>query len=119
MHSFLFKFTIVLNSVLSWKLLVSEFLLGISETLLNASKHVGEEMSREVHGPVTEKGVWRKGSNQELEEFCKTPDLVMDIKRRRLKFLEHMNRVDQAMVTTNIFENKPERKRKLGRPNLR
>jgi hypothetical protein len=35
MHSFLFKFTFVLNSVLLfWKLLVVEFLLGISATLL-------------------------------------------------------------------------------------
>jgi hypothetical protein len=35
MHSFLFKFTFVLNSTLPfWKLLISEFLLGVSETLL-------------------------------------------------------------------------------------
>jgi hypothetical protein len=35
MHSFLFMFTLVLNSVrLFWKLLVFEFLLGISETSL-------------------------------------------------------------------------------------
>jgi hypothetical protein len=34
MHSFLQKYTVVLNSALPfWKLLVSEFLLGISETL--------------------------------------------------------------------------------------
>jgi hypothetical protein len=35
MHCFLFKFTLVLNSVLLfWKLVVFEFLLGTSETLL-------------------------------------------------------------------------------------
>jgi hypothetical protein len=34
MHSFLLKSTVVLNSALPfWKLLVSEFMLGISETL--------------------------------------------------------------------------------------
>jgi hypothetical protein len=34
MHSFLFRFTLVLNSVLQfWKLLVFEFLLGVSQTL--------------------------------------------------------------------------------------
>jgi hypothetical protein len=31
---FLVRFTLALNSVLFWKLLVSEFLLGISDTLL-------------------------------------------------------------------------------------
>jgi hypothetical protein len=35
MHCFLFKFTLVLNSVLLfWQLLIFEFLLGTSETLL-------------------------------------------------------------------------------------
>jgi hypothetical protein len=34
MHSYLFKCTLVLNSVLFWKLFVFEFLLGISETFL-------------------------------------------------------------------------------------
>jgi hypothetical protein len=35
MHSFLFKFALVLNSVLLfWKLLVFEILLGIAEILL-------------------------------------------------------------------------------------
>jgi hypothetical protein len=36
MHFFLFKFTLVLYSVLFWKLLVFEFLLGVSETLLSS-----------------------------------------------------------------------------------
>jgi hypothetical protein len=42
MHSFLFKFTLVLSSVLLfWKLLVFEFLLCISETLhCSVSAHV-------------------------------------------------------------------------------
>jgi hypothetical protein len=34
MHCFLLKFTLALNSVLFWKLLVFEFLLGTSETAL-------------------------------------------------------------------------------------
>jgi hypothetical protein len=34
MGSFLLKFTLVLNSVLFWKLLVFEFLLGISDFCL-------------------------------------------------------------------------------------
>jgi hypothetical protein len=34
MHSFSFKFTLALNSVLFWTLLVFEFLLGISENFL-------------------------------------------------------------------------------------
>jgi hypothetical protein len=34
MHCWVFKFTLVLNSILFWKLLAFEILLGTSETLL-------------------------------------------------------------------------------------
>jgi hypothetical protein len=43
----------------------------------------------------------------------------MDIKRRRLKFLEHVIKWMKQEWLKNIFESKPEGKRKLGRPNLR
>jgi hypothetical protein len=38
----------------------------------------------------------------------------MDIKRRKLNFLEHMIRVDQVRETKTIFESKPEGK-KIGK----
>jgi hypothetical protein len=38
---------------------------------------------RKVYGPVTEQGVWRIRRN-ELRELYKTPDLVVDMKMKRL-----------------------------------
>jgi hypothetical protein len=55
MHSFLLKSTLVLNSALPfWKLLVFEFLPGISETLycLLSPVHVKFVPSLDVHQPL-------------------------------------------------------------------
>jgi hypothetical protein len=52
MHSILFQFPVILNSVLLfWKLLVFEFLLGISETLLcsMSAPHVKTVPLLDVH----------------------------------------------------------------------
>jgi hypothetical protein len=35
-----------------------------------------------AYGPVTEQGVWRIRTKQELRELHKTPDLIADIKER-------------------------------------
>jgi hypothetical protein len=51
---------------------------------------VGEKNVEGIVWTVTEQGIWRKRTKKELEEFYKTPHLLMDIKRRRLKFLEHV-----------------------------
>jgi hypothetical protein len=55
MHTFSFKFTLVLNSVLVfWKLLVFEFLHGITETLLcsMSASHVKIVPLLDVHQPL-------------------------------------------------------------------
>jgi hypothetical protein len=75
---------------------------------------------RKVYGTVTEQGVWRIGRrNEELRELYKAPDLVVDIKGKRLEWLGHMTRMDQRRVVKKIFENKPEGRRKVGRPRWR
>jgi hypothetical protein len=40
---------------------------------------------RKVYGPLTKQGVWRMRIRQKLREVYKTPDLVADIKGRRLE----------------------------------
>jgi hypothetical protein len=62
---------------------------------------------REGYGAVSEQGVWRMKSNQELRELYKTPLPVADIEQRILLCLGHENRMDQTM-TKNVFKNKPE-----------
>jgi hypothetical protein len=47
-------------------------------------KYVEEENSK-VHGPVTERGVWKMRTSQELRKLYKTLDLIADTERRKLK----------------------------------
>jgi hypothetical protein len=70
-----------------------------------------------MYGPEAEEGVWRIRRNEELRELCKAPDLVADIKVKRLKWLGHVIRMDQELL--KIFESKPEGRRNVGRPRLR
>jgi hypothetical protein len=74
---------------------------------------------RKVYGPVTEQGMWRIRRNEELRELCKTPDLVVDINMKRMEWLGHVIRMDQRRGVKQIFDSKPEGRRKVGRPRLR
>jgi hypothetical protein len=62
--------------------------------------------------------VW--GTKGEVRESYRTPDLVADIKRRRLELLGRVIIMDQARVAKKTFESKPEKgRRKVGRPRSR
>jgi hypothetical protein len=59
-------------------------------------------------GVWTEKGVWGIRTKGEVRELYKTPELVADIKRRRLELLERVIIMDQTRVAKKTFESKPE-----------
>jgi hypothetical protein len=63
--------------------------------------------------------VWIIRRNEELRELYKAPDLVADIKIKRLEWLGHVTRMDQRRVVKKIFDSKPEGRRKVGRQRLR
>jgi hypothetical protein len=62
---------------------------------------------------------WRIRTNQEPKELRKTPDLAADIKRRMLEWLVAYVRMDHTGMNKNILQNKPEGRRKAGRPTVR
>jgi hypothetical protein len=74
---------------------------------------------RKVYGPVTEQGAWRIRRNEELRQLYKAPDLVVDIKMKRLEWLGHVIRMDQRRFVKKVFDSKPEGRRKVDRPRLR
>jgi hypothetical protein len=59
---------------------------------------------RKVYGPLTEQGSWGTRTEQELGELFKAYDLVADIKRGRLEWLEHVIGMDQTRIVKTIFE---------------
>jgi hypothetical protein len=58
---------------------------------------------RKVHGPVTEKGVWKIRTNQELLKLFKPLNLIADTERRNLKSLGHVIRMDQTRIPKKFF----------------
>jgi hypothetical protein len=73
------------------------------------------ETLRNTYGPVTKQGAGRIRTNQELRELHRTPDLAVDIKRRRLERLRHGIPMDQTRLK-KMYARKG--RREVGRPRL-
>jgi hypothetical protein len=73
---------------------------------------------RVVQGPLVEQGIWVIRNNQKLRGLQKDLDIVVDIKKKRLVWIEHLVRMDHESEIENIFESKPERRRRITRPKL-
>jgi hypothetical protein len=80
-----------------------------------------------IYGPMVEQGICRIRTNQKLSELYKDLDIVTDIKKESLEWIEYVVRLDHENIVKKIFENKPERgrgrgkrrRRRMGRPRLR
>jgi hypothetical protein len=53
---------------------------------------------RKIYGPKCEQGVWRIRANLELQNAYRSPDIVTEIKVRRLERLGHVIRMDGARM---------------------
>jgi hypothetical protein len=72
-----------------------------------------------IFGAVQENGVWRERYNHELYELFNEPDIVKYIQINRLGWAGHVIRMDNNRPVENVFNTKPTRIRKIGRPKLR
>jgi hypothetical protein len=69
---------------------------------------------RKIYGPKYEQGVWKIRSNPELQNACKSPDTVTEIKFRRLECLRYVSTTEEMILNT-----KPEVKCEVERPKMR
>jgi hypothetical protein len=74
---------------------------------------------RKIYRPTKENGQWRIKTNSELMTKYKSQDIVTVIKIRRLEWLGHVIRMNEARIVKKIFEEKLEERRGRGRPRLR
>lgn len=74
---------------------------------------------RTIYGPINENGVWRVRTNKELREMYTDPDIIAQIKSRRLRWAGHVKRREAVSMLRMVSENPPRGKRPLGRPRLR
>ena len=64
-------------------------------------------------------GEWRKLHNAELHALYSSPNIIRDLKSRRLRWAGHVAQMEQFRYAYRALVGKPENKRPLGRPRRR
>ncbi|KAJ4447080.1 hypothetical protein ANN_09069 [Periplaneta americana] len=64
-------------------------------------------------------GEWRKLQNAELHALYSSPDIIRNIKSRRLRWAGHVARMGESRNACRVLLGRPEGKRPLGRPRCR
>ena len=64
-------------------------------------------------------GEWRKLRNAELHTFYFSPNLIMILNSRRLRWAGHVVRIKESRNAYRVLVGRPEGKRSVGRPRRR
>jgi hypothetical protein len=82
--------------------------------------HIFErQILKKIFGPVNIDNVWRIRNNMEINNLIEVEDIVRFIKAQRIKWLGHVQRMDQARPTMKLLDWKPTGTRPLGKPRQR
>jgi hypothetical protein len=76
---------------------------------------------RRTFGPKRDEvtGEWRKLHNEELHNLYSYPDVIRQIKSRRIRWAGHLARMGEERQVYKVSVGKPEGKRPLGKPRRR
>jgi hypothetical protein len=74
-----------------------------------------------VFGPKRDEvtGEWRKLRIEELHNLYLSPNIIRQVKSRRMRLAEHVTRMGERRKLYKVLVGKPEGKRPLGRPSRR
>jgi hypothetical protein len=75
------------------------------------------QILRKIFGPVNIDNIWRIRNNMEIDNLIEGADIF--IKAQRIKWLGHIQRMDQARPTRKLLDLKPMGTRPVGRPRQR
>jgi hypothetical protein len=74
------------------------------------------KMFRRIYGPKFDDGEWKSRMNRELEDLSKGEIIVKWIKRQRISWLGHLERMEENRMPKKIFTQELERTRGRKRP---
>jgi hypothetical protein len=64
-------------------------------------------------------GEWRKLHSEELHNLYSSPDIIRQVKSRRMRWAGHVACIGEEREVCKVLVGKPEGKRSLGRPRCR
>jgi hypothetical protein len=64
-------------------------------------------------------GEWRKLHSEELQNLYSSPDIIKQVKSRRMRWAGHVARMGEERKVYKVLVEKPEGKSPLGRPRRR
>jgi hypothetical protein len=76
---------------------------------------------RRIFGPKGDEvtGEWRKLHSEELHNLNSSPDIIRQVKSRRMRWVGHISRMGEERKVYKVLVGKPEGKIPLGRPRRR
>jgi hypothetical protein len=76
---------------------------------------------RRLFGPKRDEmtGEWKKLHNEELHNLYSSPDIIRQVKSRRMRWAGHVARMGEEGKVCKVLVGKPEGNRPLGRPRRR
>jgi hypothetical protein len=76
---------------------------------------------RRIFGPKRDEvtGEWRKLHNEELRNLYPSPDIIRQVKSRRMRWAGHVARMGEERKVYKVLVERPKGKRPLGRPRRR
>jgi len=74
---------------------------------------------RKIYGPVRESELWRIRRNDELEDIIKVENIVRFIKCQRIRWLGHIERMQDIAIPRRMLCGKLYATRRRGRPKMR
>jgi hypothetical protein len=76
---------------------------------------------RRIFGPKRDEvtGEWRKLHNEEIHSLYSSPDIIKQVKSRRMRWAGHVARMGEGRKVYKVLVGKPEGKKPLGRPRRR
>ena len=78
------------------------------------------KITRKIFGPTrTDDGYWRIKTNQEINDILIGKNIIGFIKKQRLNWLDHVERMADDNIVQKIKRWKPMSKRPIGRPKTR
>lgn len=113
------------TKVLIYKTLIKPALAYASETwtMTKSDEELlgcfERKILRHIYRGVQENGMWRRRYNFELYSLYEEPDIARSIKVNRLRWLGHLERMDEMEPPKQILHQTPAGNRKRGRPRAR